>query len=217
MVPFYHVLPGGVEKDEPTSALDPTMVDEVQAVIRELSTSGKTMMIVTHEMNFARAISNRVFFMDEGGIYEEGTPEQIFDHPQRERTRRFIQKLKVLEFDIDRNGFDFLSQGAEIDRYCQQNNMTAKEKYRICLALEELVQQILMPRTDCTKIHVALEHSSRTGQTDLTVTYKGDRFDPRQSDNELSLAVLQSTAEEIRCSYDPDSEEPNRVVIFIKE
>ena len=107
--------------DEPTSALDPTMVDEVQAVIRDLSTSGKTMMIVTHEMNFARAISNRVFFMDEGGIYEEGTPEQIFDHPQKERTRRFIQKLKVLEFDIDRTGFDFLRWGAEIDRYCQQN------------------------------------------------------------------------------------------------
>ncbi len=216
MVPFYHVLPGGVEKDEPTSALDPTMVDEVQAVIRELSTSGKTMMIVTHEMNFARAISNRVFFMDEGGIYEEGTPEQIFDHPQRERTRRFIQKLKVLEFDIDRNGFDFLSQGAEIDRYCQQNNMTAKEKYRICLALEELVQQILMPRTDCTQIHVALEHSSQTERTDLTVTYNGKQFDPRQSDNELSRTVLQSTAEELRYCYDPDSDEPNRVELFIK-
>ena len=61
--------------DEPTSALDPTMVGEVQAVIRDLSKTGKTMMIVTHEMNFAKAISNRVFYMDEGGIYEDGTPE----------------------------------------------------------------------------------------------------------------------------------------------
>ena len=203
--------------DEPTSALDPTMVDEVQAVIRELSGSGKTMMIVTHEMNFARAISNRVFFMDEGGIYEEGTPEQIFDHPQKERTRRFIQKLKVLEFDIDRTGFDFLRRGAEIDRYCQQNNMTTKEKYRICLALEELVHQILLPHLDCTQIHVILEHSSQTERTDLTVTYNGEQFDPRQSDNELSLTMLQTTAEEIRYSYDPDSEEPNSVVLFIKE
>jgi len=59
------------------------MVGEVQAVIRDLAGTGKTMMIVTHEMNFARAISNRIFYMDEGGIYEEGTPEQIFDHPQR--------------------------------------------------------------------------------------------------------------------------------------
>ncbi|MBP3737409.1 MAG: amino acid ABC transporter ATP-binding protein, partial [Lachnospiraceae bacterium] len=58
--------------DEPTSALDPAMVGEVQAVIRDLAQSGKTMLIVTHEMNFARAICNRVFFMDEGGIYEDG-------------------------------------------------------------------------------------------------------------------------------------------------
>jgi len=70
--------------DEPTSALDPTMVGEVQAVIRDLARRGLTMMIVTHEMSFAREIANRVFYMDEGGIYEDGTPEQIFDHPQKE-------------------------------------------------------------------------------------------------------------------------------------
>ena len=75
--------------DEPTSALDPTMVGEVQAVIRDLAKTGKTMMIVTHEMSFARAICNRVFYVDEGGIYEDGTPEQIFDHPEKELTRRF--------------------------------------------------------------------------------------------------------------------------------
>ncbi|MBQ9721574.1 MAG: amino acid ABC transporter ATP-binding protein, partial [Oscillospiraceae bacterium] len=65
--------------DEPTSALDPTLVSEVQSVIRDLSRTGKTMMIVTHEMNFARSISNRVFYMDEGGIYEDGAPEDIFE------------------------------------------------------------------------------------------------------------------------------------------
>ena len=63
-------------------------------------------MIVTHEMNFARAISNRIFYMDEGGIYEDGTPEQIFEHPQRENTRRFIEKLKVLELNITVSGDD---------------------------------------------------------------------------------------------------------------
>ena len=77
--------------DEPTSALDPNMVGEVQAVIRDLAGSGRTMMIVTHEMNFARAICNRVFYMDQGGIYEEGTPEQIFESPAKELTRRFIR------------------------------------------------------------------------------------------------------------------------------
>ena len=69
--------------DEPTSALDPTMVGEVLAVIRNLARQGMTMMIVTHEMKFAREVSNRVFYMDEGIIYEEGTPEQIFEHPEK--------------------------------------------------------------------------------------------------------------------------------------
>ena len=76
--------------DEPTSALDPTMVGEVQAVIRELAKTGKTMMIVTHEMAFARAVSNRVIFMDGGFIIEEGHPEEVFGNPQQERTRRFL-------------------------------------------------------------------------------------------------------------------------------
>lgn len=73
--------------DEPTSALDPSMIAEVLYVIRELADQGMTMLIVTHEMKFARDVSNRIFYMDEGGIYEEGSPEQIFEHPVREKTR----------------------------------------------------------------------------------------------------------------------------------
>ena len=79
--------------DEPTSALDPEMVGEVLAIMKELAASGMTMIVVTHEMGFAREVANRVFFMDGGGILEEGTPEQIFDHPQEERTKTFLSKV----------------------------------------------------------------------------------------------------------------------------
>ena len=75
--------------DEPTSALDPEMVGEVLEVMKQLAQEGMTMVVVTHEMGFAREVANRVFFMDGGGILEEGTPEQIFDHPQEERTKAF--------------------------------------------------------------------------------------------------------------------------------
>ena len=71
--------------DEPTSALDPTMVGEVLAVIRMLAKRDMSMLIVTHEMNFAREVANRVLFFADGGIYEQGTPEELFDNPQRER------------------------------------------------------------------------------------------------------------------------------------
>lgn len=78
--------------DEPTSALDPEMVGEVLRVMKELADSGLTMLIVTHEMEFARDVSNRVVFMDKGVIAEEGSPEQIFNNPQGERTREFLKR-----------------------------------------------------------------------------------------------------------------------------
>ncbi|NLU51752.1 MAG: amino acid ABC transporter ATP-binding protein [Clostridiaceae bacterium] len=78
--------------DEPTSALDPEMVGEVLKVMKELAESGLTMLIVTHEMGFAREVSDRVVFMDKGVIAEEGTPEQIFNNPTQERTREFLKR-----------------------------------------------------------------------------------------------------------------------------
>ncbi|MBR2715984.1 MAG: amino acid ABC transporter ATP-binding protein [Ruminococcus sp.] len=79
--------------DEPTSALDPEMVGEVLQVMKELAAEGMTMVVVTHEMGFAREVADRVLFMDEGVICEEGTPEQVFGNPQQERTKDFLRKV----------------------------------------------------------------------------------------------------------------------------
>jgi polar amino acid transport system ATP-binding protein len=79
--------------DEPTSALDPEMVGEVLAVMQALAEEGMTMVVVTHEMGFARQVADRVLFMDEGLLIEEGTPADLFDRPQQERTRRFLSKM----------------------------------------------------------------------------------------------------------------------------
>ena len=78
--------------DEPTSALDPEMVGEVLKVMKELAESGLTMLVVTHEMGFAREVADRVVFMDKGVIAEEGTPEDIFTNPKQERTREFLKR-----------------------------------------------------------------------------------------------------------------------------
>ena len=79
--------------DEPTSALDPEMVGEVLDVMKQLANEGMTMVVVTHEMGFAREVADRVLFMDEGVIVEEGTPEQIFSNPQNPRTKDFLNKV----------------------------------------------------------------------------------------------------------------------------
>ena len=79
--------------DEPTSALDPEMVGEVLAVMKQLAKTGLTMLVVTHEMGFAKEVADRVVFMDKGIIEEEGTPTEIFDHPQKERTKEFLKRV----------------------------------------------------------------------------------------------------------------------------
>jgi polar amino acid transport system ATP-binding protein len=79
--------------DEPTSALDPEMVDEVLAVIRDVAASGMTLIVVTHEMRFAEDVADRVVFMDDGRIVEEGPPATVFTNPSHERTRLFLKKV----------------------------------------------------------------------------------------------------------------------------
>ena len=80
--------------DEVTAALDPDMVHEVLETMLELARSGNTMLIVTHEMSFARAVADRIVFLDEGGIVEEGTPEEFFEHPKTDRAKKFLQSFE---------------------------------------------------------------------------------------------------------------------------
>lgn len=86
--------------DEPTSALDPELVQEVLGVIRSLAKKQTTMIIVTHEMDFAREVADKVIFMDEGNVVEEGTPEEIFDHPKNSRTRQFLGATSAMDYNI---------------------------------------------------------------------------------------------------------------------
>ena len=202
--------------DEPTSALDPTMVGEVQAVIRDLAKTGKTMMIVTHEMNFAKAISNRVFYMDEGGIYEDGTPEQIFDHPRRENTRRFVRRLKVLELNIESRDYDFLGMAGEIVTWCSKNQITPKLANRIQLVFEETMQ-LLMQAMENPRIQTVCEYAEATETAEWTIRYGGARMDITESDDDLALAVLKGMTEQLEFARDEDDALPNRLKLRVRE
>ncbi|MCR5088312.1 MAG: amino acid ABC transporter ATP-binding protein [Oscillospiraceae bacterium] len=201
--------------DEPTSALDPTMVGEVQAVIRNLAKTGKTMMIVTHEMSFARAISNRVFYMDEGGVYEDGPPEQVFDNPLRERTRQFVHRLKVLELNIESQDYDFPGMLGEIELYCGRNQLAPKLGRRIRLAFEELVQQ-LMSVLKTPRIYVVTEYSEEKEQAVMTVCYNGPQRNVMEEGDCLSNAVLKTTVSSVRYEAIEDGEFGNRITLQLR-
>ena len=198
--------------DEPTSALDPTMIGEVQAVIRDLAKQGTTMIIVTHEMKFAREICNRVFYMDEGGIYEDGTPEQIFDHPRGEKTRQFIRQLKVLEYLITSKDFDYIGFNTEIEEFGRKHRMSQRIIYHIQAYIEEMCVQILLQHMkDPFELLVTIEYSEESDTADVVLRYGGESFDPTRSDNELSLLLAQKVASRLTYSFDPDQERGNRV------
>lgn len=186
--------------DEPTSALDPTMISEVEEVIAELKSMGKTMIIVTHEMGFARRVSNRIFFMDEKTIYEEGTPEEIFDNPKKDRTKRFIKNLRLLIIVIDRKDFDYWGYEADIDKYAMKNHISEKGRTRLKLAFEELVRGIIMEKLDNPRLNIVLEYSNQTEKLKMTVKYNGEYFNPKDSDNGLSYHVLKSAMDGIEYS-----------------
>ena len=201
--------------DEPTSALDPTMVGEVQSVIRELAKTGKTMMIVTHEMNFARAISNRVFFMDEGGICEDGTPEQIFEHPQQEKTRRFIQRLKVLELDIKSRDYDFQGMAGQIEIYCSKNQIPLRLASRIQLVFEETVQ-MLVTGLETPSVHAICEYAEATESAEWLISYGGGKNNVTDRGEELSRTVLKGVTVAIDYAWNEGAELPNNLRMTMK-
>jgi len=204
--------------DEPTSALDPTMVDEVQSVIKDLAQNGTTMMIVTHEMEFAKSICNRVFYMDEGGIYEQGSPEQIFEHPQKEKTKAFIQKLKVLNIIIDDYDFDFQSVVYQIQEYCLKNSLDHKLATKLNIAFEELCKQIIIKHIkETVKMEINIEYGQKSHKTNMTVKYNGDSFDPRNTDNDIALKILLSVIKDIKHTDIQDNDYTNSVELTFKD
>jgi len=203
--------------DEPTSALDPTMVGEVQTVIKDLAKKGLTLMIVTHEMRFAREIANRVFYMDEGGVYEDGTPEQIFDNPKREKTIRFIKHLKVFENLITSKDFDFIGLNTSIEEFGRKNQVAQRAILRSQVVFEELGVQTLLPEFENDfKLNIVLEYSQEEETLTMQLKYDGKHFDVRESDNIISLRLAENASQSIEYSKIDENGFTNLLSIRIK-
>ena len=128
--------------DEPTSALDPTMVGEVLAVIRMLAKQKLTMIIVTHEMKFAQEVADRILFFADQGIYEQGSPEEIFNSPQREKTISFIRKHTFFSYEISkRSEFDLMKLQGGIWSFAEKYGINDKHTYLLQLSSEELIYE----------------------------------------------------------------------------
>jgi ABC-type glutathione transport system ATPase component len=139
------------------------MVGEVLSVIRQLAKEGMTMLIVTHEMKFAHDVSTRIFFMYDGYIHEDGSPEVIFENPVHSATKAFIQRIRKEVFEIDNPDFDFLSMHSAMGAFCHKYGIADKlEK------AERLTDQLLDgAMAQYRPITVRITHSEQSGITAL--------------------------------------------------
>jgi len=185
--------------DEPTSALDPTTVSEVLAVIRRLARDGMTMAIVTHEMAFARDVSNRVLYMDEGLIYEEGTPQQLFEHPKQEKTRAFINRIRSFTRRISSPDYDLYAMNAEIEAFCEKHILPRKIRQNLLLLVEEMLQ-VYAPYLRTAVLDLTISYSEKNDTLDLVWETTGDPGNPLDSDrlpDELGLSIIRNLTDSI--------------------
>jgi len=186
--------------DEPTSALDPTMVGEVLSVMRQLASHGMTMLIVTHEMKFARDVSTRVLFMYGGGILEDGTPEQIFEHPQHDETKAFIRRLRTLHYEINDDKTDLFSVNTDIASFCLKYGIEGKT-LKTELAFEEMSMNILSEYKPFT---IDISYSELDYSLKMTAVVKGLDHKIMDSADPLSVSIIKGICKEVSETVTPN-------------
>ena len=184
--------------DEPTSALDPTMVDEVETVIKRLVDSGMTSIIVTHEMRFARNIASNILFLAEGGVYEEGSPDQIFDNPQKDLTRRFIYRSRMYEEALNKTDIDIYELCSRIRQYAIAYGLTRKQSKGIEYFCKELIYPLIMFNNAVLRI-IADENRN---EYSITAEFKGLNKDPLSLEciDELGLSIVKAYSSSLNSS-----------------
>lgn len=177
--------------DEPTSALDPTMVSEVKNVIRKLADDGMTMLIVTHEMQLVKDIASKVLYMDEGVIYEQGTPAEIFEKPKREKTRSFVLKITRWSWDCTKCGYDFIGMTASMEEFCRSRFMSRKQLNSCLLVLDEIFTSYIVPAYEDNDFSFELEVSGDNDEIKLILRYTGDTDPFDRKIDPTSQAIIQ--------------------------
>ncbi|MBO5680190.1 MAG: amino acid ABC transporter ATP-binding protein, partial [Lentisphaeria bacterium] len=184
--------------DEPTSALDPTMVNEVLSVMRNLAKTGITMLIVTHEMRFARDVSTRIFYMDEGVIYESGPAKELFENPARPKTKAFLRRIDMLNFNLNKADFDLYHFQSQVVEFAEKQMLDGKQIKALYSVLEELLINVVFP--EINKIDLEIGISEETKTTELCLKWQGKTANPLDSGSpsgELARMIIRKRSKTI--------------------
>lgn len=178
--------------DEPTSALDPAMVGEVLAVIRNLAEQGLTMLIVTHEMRFARDVSTRMFYMDEGVVYEDGAPGEILDKPRKEKTRAFVKRLKTYNITVTGKDYDFIGAVGRLYDIASRLLFSRRQLNAVQSVFEELVHLSIVPhytQPERFDVEFAMTYAETDDNIGIVIRYDGKPFNALSESDEMSVTL----------------------------
>ena len=179
--------------DEPTSALDPTMVDEVESVIRGLVDEGLTSVLVTHEMRFARKVASKVVFLAEKGIYEQGAPEQVFDHPEKVLTQRFLYRSRMFEQELTADALDLYALASALRAFLRRYDYETRQEKLIELICDELLYPVFhSAEAPAQSASLRLLCSETSARHTLLISFPGLTGDPLAAPylDELNLRLL---------------------------
>lgn len=179
--------------DEPTSALDPTMVEEVENVIVDLSRSGMTSIIVTHEMGFARRIASKVIFLAEKGIYEEGKGSEIFDNPKRPLTRQFMYRSRMLELNNITKETDSNESITKIYEHITKFDHDTRQFKIVRPLFDELIEPILQAGATNATLRVICSETSKKHM--IMIDFEKCNEDPLEKIDEINVKILESYSE----------------------
>ncbi len=183
--------------DEPTSALDPTMVDEVERVIQSLVDGGMTSVIVTHEMRFAKSVATKVLFLAEKGIYEQGTPEEVFDRPRGLLTQRFLFRSRMFEEELRADCLDLYGLVSHMREFLRRHETTAKQNYLLNVVADELLFPLFRAQeAPAERANIRLLCSESTSDHTLFIHVEGVQSDPLAEPylDELNLKLIENFA-----------------------
>ncbi len=190
--------------DEPTSALDPTMVGEVLAVIRMLTKQSLTMLIVTHEMNFAREVATRVLFFADGTICEQGTPTEIFDTPRHPKTIAFIRRQKHFRHEISARNFDLPAMQGRVQNFAERYGLPWKFILRLQLCCEEIIVEMFdncYSSGDDVSAAIDIVYVEAAKTLELSFACGGRAYNPFEAADSLSVKILRGCAKNFRHAF----------------
>lgn len=199
--------------DEPTSALDPTMKGEVEAVIKLMADEGHTLVLVSHEMELIRSVCEKVIYLDEGIVYEEGPTEKIFENADKNKTRRFVKALKVLEINVESKDFDFIGMQTTIATFAFRNNVPEELVYRLNSIMEELSQMVIIQPKEDNRLSASFEYNRKEKTINGTVFFTGPELDPDDLRYFFSWPIICKRASEIECCATTENGFTNKITM----